>query len=396
MTSNNRIIAIDFLRGFTIILMILVNNPGSWNHLFTPLSHAHWNGCTPTDLIYPFFIFIVGASIAFAMQGKKSVPQEHQALMLKIVKRGAIIIVLGILKDNFPFFTLEQGSFHAWLPDQWRIPGVLQRIGLVFIFTGILFVKAEIKTHILVLATLLLGYWWLINIDLPSAYIKNLNLPGAHNFSAWFDVQLLGKDHLWKYSRSEGWDPESLLGTLPAIGTCLLGLIAGQIIRGDKTLLNKIKTLAYTGLALTVLGLLWNHVFPINKSLWTSSYVLFSGGIALMFTALCLWIMDYKSYQRGTSTFLYFGSNAIVAYLGSEIVSAIAHLVPWDASHSLSEAMANALLSLFSSASYANIGSDHPDYLYAQLASHLYALLWLIPFYFVLRYLYQKKIFIKV
>ena len=155
--TNNRIIAIDFLRGFTIMMMILVNNPGSWNHLFTPLSHSHWNGCTPTDLIYPFFIFIVGASIAFAMQSKKSVPQEHQSLILKIIKRGAIIIALGILKDNFPYFTLDQGSFHAWLPDQWRLPGVLQRIGLVFIFTGILFVKTKIKTQIIVLVTLLLG-----------------------------------------------------------------------------------------------------------------------------------------------------------------------------------------------------------------------------------------------
>jgi len=392
MTAGNRIISIDFLRGFTIVLMILVNNPGSWDHLFYPLSHSHWNGCTPTDLIFPFFIFIVGSSIAFAMSSKK----EDSGIIKKIVKRGSIIFLLGILKDNFPYFILENGHVKAWLPDVWRIPGVLQRIGLVFIFTGILFIKTGWKTQIVVIIICLFSYWLLINIEIPGAFVKDLSKPGSYNFGAWLDVQILGKNHLWKHSRIEGWDPESLLGTIPALGTCLLGLLSGQLIISEKKLPEKIKLLAFTGIPLIIGGLLWNFIFPINKSLWTSSYVLFSGGIAMLCTAFCLWLIDYKSCQKFTKPFLYFGSNAIVAYVGSEIISTTLHVIPWNETKSLADAISDGILFLFTHTSFQVIDQQHPEFGIAQLASHIYAFLLLIPFYFILRYMYKRKIFVKI
>ncbi|MTI87743.1 MAG: DUF5009 domain-containing protein [Balneolaceae bacterium] len=390
-----RIVSVDFLRGLTIALMILVNNPGSWGHLFKPLSHAHWNGCTPTDLIFPFFIFIVGAAIAFSLGSKKKNPANHKQLIIKVIKRGLIIIALGILKDNFPFWVLDGGGFAFWGPEVWRIPGVLQRIGLVYIFTGLLFIKSGPKVQLGALVACLLGYWGLINIEIPGAFVKDLSQPGGNNFGAWLDVQLLGKNHLWAVSRNAGWDPESLLGTIPAVGTCLLGVMAGRWIKEDRPVLQRISRLFVWGSVLICLGLLWDMVFPINKTLWTSSYVLYSGGIAMSCTAFCMWVMDFKGHKKIARPFVAFGSNALLAYLLSEMTTALLHRIPWGES-TVAAKLSSALLSLFTDYSFSEIGVGHPDLFIAKFASHLYAFLWILPFYFLLHWMYKRKIFVKV
>ncbi len=403
--NNQRIISIDFLRGLTIALMIVVNNPGSWgmwdsvnskwiNHLFLPFSHAHWNGCTSTDLIFPFFIFIVGASIAFAMGTKKMNPENHSELIKKVVIRGLIIISLGILKDAFPFFHLKGDSYEAWGPLQWRIPGVLQRIGLVFIFGGILFIKSSTKALWISLVSILLGYWALINVSIEGAFAVDLIKPNL-NIGAYWDEMILTKDHLWPISRSEGWDPESLLGTIPAVATAIMGMLAGVFIKSERTVLDKVSGLFAIGGVATVLALGWNIIFPMNKALWTSSYVLYTGGIASMLTAFSIWIMDYKGYTKISKPFIVYGSNALTAYLLSELVSSLVHNIAIG-KKSISGHIADFILSWFTDTPFAVINAVHPDMIYAKWASHIYAFLWMIPFYILLSWMYKKKIFIKV
>ena len=403
--NNQRIISIDFLRGLTIALMIVVNNPGSWgmwdsinskwiNHLFLPFSHAHWNGCTSTDLIFPFFIFIVGASIAFAMGTKKLNSENHSALIKKVVIRGLIIISLGVLKDAFPFFHLKNGSYEAWGPLQWRIPGVLQRIGLVFIFGGILFIKSSTRTLWVLLISILLGYWVLINVSVDGVFIADLSKPNF-NIGAYWDEMILTKDHLWPISRSEGWDPESLLGTIPAVATAIMGMLAGLFIKSEKKVLDKISGLFAIGGVATVLALGWNIIFPMNKALWTSSYVLYTGGIASMFTAFCIWLMDYKGYTKISKPFIVYGSNALTAYLLSELVSSLLHNIAIGRK-SISGHIADFILSWFTETPFSVINAVHPDMIFAKWASHIYAFLWMIPFYLLLSWMYKKKIFIKV
>lgn len=403
--TNQRIISIDFLRGLTIALMIVVNNPGSWgawdavnsewiNHLFLPFSHSHWDGCTSTDLIFPFFVFIVGASIAFAMGNKKKDPANHSSLMLKLVKRGLIIFLLGVLKDAFPYFHLEGGEYVGWGPWDWRIPGVLQRIGLVFILGGLLFIKSNVKSLWIALIVILLGYWGLLYIEIPGAYEVDLSVPNK-NFGAWLDTKILTKDHLWPISRNDGWDPESLLGTIAAVGTCIMGMLAGTFIKGEKTVLEKVSGLFVAGGISTTVALAWNIIFPINKALWTSSYVLYTGGIAAMCTAFCIWLMDYKGYQKIAKPFIVYGSNALTAYLMSELVSSLIHNIQVGET-SISGHIANFFLGLFTDTPYHEIFANHPDLVAAKWASHIYAFVWMIPFYLLLRWMYNRKIFIKV
>lgn len=403
--NNERIVSIDFLRGLTIALMIVVNNPGSWgawddvnsewiNHLFLPFSHAHWNGCTSTDLIFPFFIFIVGASISFAMGTKKLDSSNHPALIKKVIVRGLIIISLGILKDAFPFFRLSNGSYHAWSFLDWRFPGVLQRIGLVFLIGGVLFIKSTPRALWMFLIVILVSYWGLMNISVEGSFIVDLSKPNM-NLGAFLDEKILTKNHLWPISRDEGWDPESLLGTLPAIGSAIMGMIAGGFIKSERSVLDKVSGLFAAGGIATVLGLGWDIIFPMNKALWTSSFVLYTGGIATMLTAFCIWLMDYKGYKKISKPFIVYGSNALTAYLLSELVSRLVQNVGIG-EKSISGHIADFILSWFTDTPFSVIFRNHPDLLSAKWASHIYAFLWMIPFYLLLNWMYKKKIFIKV
>lgn len=386
MTSlNQRIVSIDFLRGLTIALMIVVNNPGDWGSLFTPFSHAHWEGATSTDLIFPFFIFIVGASIAFSMLSKKLDSGNHKQLMIKIVKRGIIIFLLGFLKDNFPYMIHSDEGLVFKPLENWRIMGVLQRIGLVYLFAGLIFVKTNWKQQVGITISILLGYWALLQVEIEGAYVLELGKYAGGNIATYVDYLILGDNHMWQQinvdeGRLLGWEPEGLLSTVPAIATSLIGILAGQWIKRKSEILNKISSLFAIGGILTVVALLWNLVFPFNKGLWTSSYVLYAGGIALMATGFCMWMMDYKGYAKVAKPFVIFGSNATVAYLMAELTSNLTWFIQIGDS-SLNQTIAGAIRSII----------PHPE-----IASHTYAVLWIIPFYLVLKWMYNRKIFVKV
>jgi predicted acyltransferase len=308
-TLPTRLVSLDVFRGLTVMLMTIVNNPGDWGHIYPPLEHAEWNGCTPTDLVFPFFLFIVGVSLAYALAGARRDKAPLGPVLGRVARRAAILFGLGVLTSLYPHFDFSTV----------RIMGVLQRIALVYFGCSVIYLISGWRTQVILLITFLLAYAALMQL-VPVPGFGPANLEPTTNLGAWLDRTVLTEPHLWKTSRT--WDPEGLLGTLPALGTGLLGLLAGQWLRWPSPArLSKSVGLALAGGLAVVIGLIWNNWFPINKALWTSSYVLFAGGLALELLALLYWLCDVRGYRRGLGPILAFGVNAIAVFFGSAILS---------------------------------------------------------------------------
>ena len=373
-----RLLSLDFFRGATVAAMILVNNPGDWGNIYAPLEHAEWNGCTPTDLIFPSFLFIVGVSIAYAMGDKKANPASHGKTIIKALKRALILFGLGLFLSLFPkVFTAPMEAF-----EHVRIPGVLQRIALVFFFASVLFLKTSEK-NIFRLIIVFLGVYWVLMIFMPVPGIGAANLEKETNLGAWLDRSVLTEAHLWKSSKT--WDPEGILGTIPAIATALFGVLVGVYLkRKDLDAGTKLAWLFCTGLTATGLGLLWGLQFPINKALWTSSFVLYAGGIATMILSLCYWIIDVQQYTRFSKPFVVYGVNAITVFFLSGLIPRIMNLISWKNADG-----SETNLSMYLYAPFQNNLSP----LNASLAWAIsFVVCWLV----VLWIMYNKKIFIKV
>jgi len=304
-----RLVSLDVFRGLTVMLMTLVNNPGDWGHIYPPLEHAEWNGCTPTDLVFPFFLFIVGVSLAYALAGARRSGAPLGPVLGRVARRAAILFGLGVLTSLYPHFDFTTV----------RIMGVLQRIALVYAGCSLIYLVSGWRTQVILLVAFLIGYAMLMQL-VPVPGFGPANLAPTTNLGAWLDRTLLTEPHLWATSRT--WDPEGLLGTLPALGTGLLGLLAGQWLRrpGPTPSANAVG-LALAGALSVALGLVWNTWLPINKALWTSSYVLFTGGLALGLLALLYWLCDGRGYRRGLGPVLAFGVNAIAVFFFSAILS---------------------------------------------------------------------------
>jgi predicted acyltransferase len=304
--------------------MILVNDPGSWGHIYPPLEHAEWNGWTPTDLIFPFFLFIVGVSLTLSFAARIARGIARRALVMHVLRRSALIFALGLFLNGFPDFDL--GTL--------RIMGVLQRIALCYLAAGLLYlftfqretpagqperIHANLRMTAAVAVALLIGYWALMTFVPVPGYGAG-HLGKEDNLGAYVDRTLM-PGHLW--SESVTWDPEGLLSTLPAIATLLIGILAGEWLRSGRSGSRKAVGLAAAGLVLLIAGRLLHPYFPINKNLWTSSFVLFTGGAAMLALAACYWIADVRAWRGWTPPFLVFGTNAILAYALAAIVSEI-------------------------------------------------------------------------
>jgi predicted acyltransferase len=312
---TSRLLSLDVFRGLTVMGMTVVNNPGDWGHIYPPLEHAEWNGCTPTDLVFPFFLFIVGVSIAYALASAKRTDAPHGPVVARIARRAAILFGLGVLTSLYPHF--DFGSV--------RIMGVLQRIALVYFGCSCLYLVTGWRTQLALLVGVLASYAALMQL-VPVPGFGPANLEPTTNLGAWVDRTILGEHHLWPHSRT--WDPEGLLGTLPALGTGLLGMLAGQWLRWPSpTPLSKPAGLAVAGIVAAALGLIWSNWFPINKALWTSSYVLFAGGLALLVLAALYWVCDVRGYRSWSKPVLAFGVNAIAVFFFSAILSRTFSLV---------------------------------------------------------------------
>jgi predicted acyltransferase len=310
-TATGRMTSLDVFRGITIAGMILVNNPGDWGAIYSPLEHAAWHGWTPTDLVFPFFLFIVGVSITLALARRAESGGSKRDLYIKIVRRTLIIFALGLILGGFPYYS----------PSTLRIPGVLQRIAVCYFFAAIIFLNTRWRTQAVIAAALLLLYWAMMKLTpVPGFGAGNLEMEG--NLAAYLDRKLLGS-HTWKPL----YDPEGILSTIPALATALCGVLTGHLLRSRRTPIEKVAAMFVAGLAGIVTGWIWNFWFPINKALWTSSYVLFTAGMALQLLAFCYWLIDLKNYRRWATPFLIFGTNALVLYFLAELFERLTSVI---------------------------------------------------------------------
>jgi len=291
--------------------MILVNDPGSWEYVYPPLRHAEWHGWTPTDLVFPFFVFIVGVAIPLSLSPKKEEGAGKAGLYVKIFKRSVLIFALGMLLRLIPHFDLAAV----------RIPGVLQRIAICYLFAALLFLHLGSKGRLGVSIVLLAGYWAVLKfVPVPGYGAGVLDYTG--NLASYIDLKLLA-GHLYE----PAFDPEGILSTLPAIGTALLGTLTGDWLRTKRRPGIKTTGLLAAGAALTALGLALHPYFPINKKLWTSTFVIFSAGAALLLLAVFYYLIDGRGWKRWATPFLIFGTNALAAYVGSGLMVKLLALV---------------------------------------------------------------------
>lgn len=312
-SATKRLVSLDVFRGITIAGMVLVNNPGSWEHIYWPLEHATWHGWTPTDLVFPFFLFIVGVAITLAFGSRVESGRSKRDLYLKVIKRSILIFAIGLFLNAFPYFSLSE----------LRIPGVLQRIAVCYLFGSIIFLDTKIRTQVAITIALLLIYWFLVElIAAPGFAAGDLTKEGS--LPSFIDRVVFGK-HVW--SQAKVYDPEGLLSTIPALATTLIGVLTGHWLRTKKSPYEKVTGLFVAGAICAAVGWAWNPFFPINKALWTSSYVLFTGGLALQLLALCYWVIDIKGYRRWAKPFEIFGVNAIALYVGAGIMAELLGLI---------------------------------------------------------------------
>ena len=447
--KTERLVALDALRGITIAGMIVVNNPGSWKYVYGPLQHAPWNGWTPTDLVFPFFLFIVGVAMAFSLQRRLDQGADRVRLVAQAGRRAAILILLGLIMAGYPdpvlvpprstapaatmfsfaairaigpyllflvglivlfldqpvlrfgpgaavvvrkafavallvaaiiYFALDWRHFESIIDakngTQLRVPGVLQRIGLCYFFVSLILLWCNVWGRAAIGTLLLIGYWVLVtNVHPPTGYDAPVT-DSAGLLHDWIDTRLLGM-HIY----SERPDPEGLLSTLPAIATVLAGVLTGQWLQrpGDK--IQKVIGLFIAANVLLVLGLWAACVFPINKKIWTSSYVLVTAGVALHFLALCYWLIDLKGFRKWAWPFVVFGSNAIVVYVAASMTAKTLGITKFDDKTSVKGWLYDHAFASWCDPTLASL-----------LFAVTYVALWLIP----MVPLYRKRIFIKV
>ncbi|MBT3299514.1 MAG: hypothetical protein HN657_07815 [Candidatus Marinimicrobia bacterium] len=370
MTKPRRIYSIDVFRGMTIALMILVNNPGSWSHVYAPLLHAKWHGCTLTDLVFPFFLFIVGASMRFAF-----VRWHHygsKEFYIHVFWRTFSIFMAGLLLNAFPFIRQN------WDWTTFRIMGVLQRIALAYGLASIIAIRFDFKQIIQIISGILLAYWALL-------WFGSSGNPYEveSNFVRIFDMWILGENHLWSGFGLQ-FDPEGLLSTFPSVGTVLLGYLAGGMIQTSKQYSDCAKRMAIFGFGLTIIGFIWGFIFPINKALWTSSYVLFTGGIALLVLSALTWIIDGKQWKKPFWIFEVFGTNSLFIFVGSGLWAKTILKIKFT----LEENTISGYGYLYQTIFQPFAGDLN--------GSLLFALSHVLGWWFILYWLYRKKIFIKL
>ncbi|WP_299267562.1 DUF5009 domain-containing protein [uncultured Psychrosphaera sp.] len=404
---KNRLLALDVFRGLTITAMVLVNNPGSWAYVYPPMLHATWNGWTPTDLIFPFFIFIMGISIAIVMNREIANGTRKTYLMKNALIRALKLFALGLFLALF-YFNFTDANY-SWLESKLqsiRVMGVLQRLGIVFFFTVLIVLYFGRVGRAVCIVCLLLGYWVLMMLvpytdDYGNVY-QGL-LQQGNSLTAWLDNYLLGANHVY-YAKAVpfAFDPEGILSTLPAIAGALAGVFTGELLINNKAgsqasvtessvngaslkeqarhLTNKTKIMLAWGLCLIIVGELFGLVFPINKTLWSSSFVVMTTGWALLTLAILTWLIDIKGWKNWSAPFVVFGANAILFFMFSGVVSRVLLMIPVGKINLQGWLYINVYQPLFGSFN----------------GSLAYAVSFLLLCYLVMYLLYQRKLFFKV
>lgn len=363
----DRLDSLDAFRGFAIAGMILVNNPGSWAHLYPPLRHAEWHGWTPTDLVFPFFLFIVGVAMTFSF-ARRLEGGDRRSLYASVVRRTLILFALGLLLSAFPTFELSG----------LRVAGVLQRIAVVYLLASLLVLNLSRRGLAWAAAVLLVGYWAAMAlVPVPGSGSGDLTPEG--NLAAWVD-RLLLPGRLWK----ETWDPEGLFSTLPAVATTLAGVFTGHWIRSGRDRSEIAAGMFTAGWAAILGGLVWGIWFPINKYLWTSSYVVFTAGAALQALAVCYWLIEVRGRRAWARPAIVYGLNSIAVFVLSGLVTKLLYWI---------EVGGDSENTLLMSWIYHHLFASWAPPLDASLA---FAVLYVVFWWALMALLYWRRIFIKI
>ncbi len=367
MNESRRLVSLDAFRGLTILLMIVVNTPGSWNYVYSPFRHSEWHGCTPTDLVFPFFLFIVGVAMFYSFR-----KHEHKLTFpafKKILKRTLLIFLIGLFLNAFPRFDIE----HL------RIMGVLQRIALAYGFGAVLILLLPGWGRWAMAFTILFGYWillWAMGGNDPYALETNIVRE--------IDLFVFGSNHVYK-GFGIPFDPEGLLSGLTAMVNVIFGFQVGEMIARARNPKNIPIKLIFVGVSGVILGLFWNNYFPINKPIWTSSYVLYTVGIACILLALFVWLIDMKGFRKWAHPLLVYGMNPLFIYVLSgiwaKVILYLIHVAPGGVEM-------NGYTWLYQKV-FVAIGGN-------MFGSFLFAIFHGILFWFIGWLLYRKKIFIKI
>ncbi|WP_343708026.1 DUF5009 domain-containing protein [Flavobacterium sp.] len=421
---RERLISLDVFRGLTILFMTIVNNPGDWGNVYPPLLHAHWNGCTPTDLVFPFFIFIMGVAVPLAMPEKKYDETTFNKILIRSLRMlclgiffnffgkiqlfgldgiplliGRLIITFAVgyalmgnfsnkLKNIFAFsilaiyIILAYGGFENYADV--RLPGVLQRIAVVYFVVSLLYLKTSRKTQLFTGIVLLFGYWAIMTL-IPVPGFGEANLEKGTNLAAWVDSVLL-KGHM--YHETNTWDPEGILSTIPSIVNGIIGLFIGQILLLSVTKIQKAQRMGMIGTSLIFFGLIWDLVFPINKSIWTSSYVLYTTGLATVCLTVLYYIIDIAEYKKGFKLFVIWGVNPMIVFFASQIIPQALVMIRFE-NPSIPSEQTNLLSYLY----HFGIAPFFSNPMTASLAGALtYVAIWT----FILWIFYRNKLIFKV
>ncbi len=368
----SRLLSLDAFRGLTVAGMILVNNPGDWGSIYGPLEHAAWHGWTPTDLVFPFFLFIVGVSVTLALSRRVETGGGKRDLYVKIVRRSLIIFGLGLFLAGFPSFDLSTI----------RVPGVLQRIAVCYLCAALIFLNTDWRRQAYIVAGLLVAYCAVLTLVPVPGYGPGDLGSKEWNIAAYVDRAVFG-NHVWRQAKV--YDPEGILSTLGALATTLAGVLTGHLLRSRRGDFEKVSVMFVAGAAGVVAGWAWDFWLPANKALWTSSYVLLTAGMALQLLAVCYWLIDLKGYRRWAFPFVVFGTNALAAFFLTGMCAKLLGLVKLAGADGKQVALHSVIYrSLFAS------------WLAPVNASLAFAVCFVLVWFGLMWLLYRRGVFIKV
>lgn len=374
--KKERILSLDIFRGIAVIGMLFADAPGTWSSMYPIFQHAHWEGCTLTDMIFPAFLFIVGIAITISLR-KVRENGTLKSYLPRLLKRVLVLIILGLINTGLYEDTLLDFS-------SMRVMGVLQRIAIVYLIASILFIKCSYRQLIYISGSVLIVYWIIMSfIPVPGAGMPDLTkYPDgvANNMATWIDKVLLG-DNAWKWTKP--WDPEGALSTIPSVITTLLGVLTGYLLISDRSKEQKVLSMFVAATFLLLSGTIFGYLFPIIKKIWTSSYVLYTAGWSLIAFALLYWIVDIKGYSKWGLPFKFVGMNAILAFVMSGALDAILFRIKISSNGS-QISIKDFLFSNYFDSWMSTIN-----------ASMVYSLVNVLIWLFVTYVLYKRKIFLK-
>ena len=381
--ASQRLVSLDVFRGFTMAAMVLVNNGGDGNHLYPQLAHSYWHGWTFTDWIFPFFLWISGMSTTYAVAVRRSRGATTQDLVLQVLRRSALIFLIGVFLNGFPFGMIGDSAFSF---ATWRIPGVLQRIAICYLLGSLLYLWLPARRFWYVIAGLFLAYWLMMEF-LPVPGVGAGSWERGRNFAAYIDEVVIGSH---AYMRTRPWDPEGIISTLPALGTFLFGVLAGNFLRGAKSSAEeKTSWFFVSGCILLVASVVLDMWVPINKRLWTPSYAMMMAGWAHLVFASCYFLIDVKGIRKGTTPFLVFGMNAIFIYAVSSVLESLVDVVTVASVGPAGEATRISVKAMLMQHVFAPVLSPYN-------ASLAYALSFVFIMYLLGLILWKKKWFVKI